>query len=53
MTFLMVLGLLLIKFRYSVLAAIAFLYNSFVIQLLKHLFNAPRPIKYFENIFPI
>jgi membrane-associated phospholipid phosphatase len=53
MTFLMVLGFLFIKFRYSVLAAIAFLYNSFLIQLLKHLFNAPRPIKYCENIFPI
>jgi membrane-associated phospholipid phosphatase len=53
MTVLVVLGLLFIKFRYSVLAAIAFLYNSLVIQLLKHLFNAPRPLKYFENIFPI
>jgi membrane-associated phospholipid phosphatase len=53
MTVLVVFGLLFIKFRYSVLAAIAFLYNSLIIQLLKHLFNAPRPLKYFENIFPI
>ena len=48
MTVLVVLGLLFIKFRYSVLAAIAFLYSSLVIQLLKHFFNAPRPLKYFE-----
>ena len=53
MTVLVVFGLLFIKFRYSVLAAIAFLYNSVVIQLLKRFFNAPRPLKYFENISPI
>jgi membrane-associated phospholipid phosphatase len=53
MTVLVVFGLLFIKFRYAVLAAIAFLYNSVVIQLLKRLFNAPRPLKYFENISPI
>ena len=53
MTVLVVFGLLFIKFRYAVLAAIAFLYNSVVIQLLKRFFNAPRPLKYFENISTI
>ena len=48
-----VLLLLFFKFRYAVLAALAFIYSSLVIQILKHLFNAPRPIKYFENIAPI
>lgn len=45
--------LLFYKFRYSVLAAIAFAYNSLVIQLLKQYFKAPRPVKYFEDIIPI
>lgn len=50
---LVVLLLLFFKFRYSVLAAIAFAYNSLVIQILKQFFRAPRPIKYFEDIMPI
>jgi len=53
MTVLVVLILLFFKFRYAVLAAIAFAYSSIVIQLLKHLFKAPRPVKYFEDIIPI
>lgn len=53
MTVIVVLVLLLFKFRYAILAAIAFAYSSLVIQALKHLFKAPRPVKYFENIIPI
>lgn len=52
-TVIVVLVLLFFKFRYSVLAAIAFAYSSLAIQALKHLFKAPRPAKYFENIIPI
>ena len=53
MTVIVVLVLLFFKFRYSVLAAITFAYSSLAIQTLKHLFKAPRPVKYFENIIPI
>ena len=53
MTVIVVLVLLFFKFRYSVLAAIAFAYSSLVIQLLKYFFRAPRPVKYFEDIMPI
>ncbi|MDO8992486.1 phosphatase PAP2 family protein [Daejeonella sp.] len=52
-TVIVVLVLLFFKFRYSVLAAIAFAYSSLAIQVLKYLFKAPRPAKYFENIIPI
>ena len=49
----LVLFLLFIKYRYSVLVALAYAYSSVVVQIFKHLFNAPRPLKYFENIAPI
>lgn len=52
-TVIVVLVLLFFKFRYAVLAAIAFAYSSLAIQALKHFFKAPRPIKYFEGILPI
>lgn len=53
MTVIVVLVLLFFKFRYAVLAAITFAYSSLAIQVLKHLFKAPRPLKYFEDIMPI
>ncbi len=53
MTVIVVLSLLFFKFRYAVLAALAFAYSSLLVQILKHIFKAPRPVKYFENIMPI
>ncbi|MBM3402897.1 MAG: hypothetical protein FJY21_11450, partial [Bacteroidetes bacterium] len=53
MTVIVVLALLFFKFRYAVLAALAFAYNSLIIQALKHFFKAPRPIKYFDGVAPI
>lgn len=52
-TVLVVLLLLLVKYRHAVFTAIAFAYSSLVVQLLKRLFHEPRPIKYFEGIEPI
>lgn len=49
----LVLALLFIKYRSSILVALAYAYSSLAVQIFKHLFNAPRPIKYFEHIAPI
>ncbi|HYK76922.1 MAG TPA: phosphatase PAP2 family protein [Daejeonella sp.] len=46
-------ALLFVKYRYSVLTFMVCIYTSAVAQILKHIFNAPRPIKYFEGISPI
>lgn len=52
-TVLIVLLLLFVKYRYAVFATIAFAYSSLIVQILKRIFHAPRPIKYFEEISPI
>ncbi|WP_207427139.1 phosphatase PAP2 family protein [Pedobacter sp. SYSU D00535] len=39
----------LLKYRYTVLIMLAYLYTSLVAQLLKYLFNSPRPVKFFEG----
>ena len=49
----LVLALVFFKYRYSVLIALAYAYSALGVQIFKHLFNAPRPIKYFENIASI
>lgn len=49
----LVLALLFVKYRSSILVALAYAYSSLFVQIFKHLLNAPRPIKYFENIAPI
>ena len=53
MTIMVVCGMLFFKFRYAVLTAFAYAYSSMAVQILKILFNAPRPIKFFEGIAPI
>jgi len=53
MTILVVFGMLFFKYRYAVLTALAYAYTSLAVQILKRLFNAPRPIKFFEDIAPI
>jgi membrane-associated phospholipid phosphatase len=53
MTVLVVIGMLFFKYRFAVLTALAYAYSSLVVQILKRLFNAPRPVKFFEDIAPI
>lgn len=53
MTVLVVFGMLFFKYRFAVLTALAYAYSSMAIQILKRIFNAPRPVKFFEDITPI
>jgi membrane-associated phospholipid phosphatase len=53
MTITVVFGMLFFKYRYAVLTALAYAYTSLAVQILKRLFNAPRPVKFFEDIAPI
>ena len=53
MTVITVFGMLFFKYRFAVLTALAYAYSSLAVQILKRLFNAPRPIKFFEEITPI
>ena len=52
-TITVVFGMLFFKYRYAVLTALAYAYTSLAVQILKRLFNAPRPVKFFEDIAPI
>lgn len=47
------LGMLFIKYRYSVITALAYAYSSIIVQIIKRIFNSPRPSKFFEGISPI
>jgi membrane-associated phospholipid phosphatase len=53
MTVAVVFGMLFFKYRYAVLTAFAYAYSSLAVQILKKIFNAPRPVKFFEDIVPI
>ncbi|MBC7743642.1 MAG: phosphatase PAP2 family protein [Flavobacterium sp.] len=46
-------GMLLIKFRYSVVTVLAYAYSAVIVQIIKRIFNSPRPSKFFEGINPI
>lgn len=50
---LVVLGMLLIKYRYALLTTMAFAFSSLVVQVLKRMYNSPRPGKFFEGLNPI
>ncbi len=50
---LITIGLLFVRFRYSVITASAYLFTSVVAQILKRIFGEPRPSKFFEGINPI
>lgn len=52
-TIIVVLGMLFIKYRYSILTAMAYAYSSVVVQVLKQVFNSPRPSKFFQDLIPI
>ena len=45
--------LALVKYRYSLLTLIAFAYASVITQILKRIFHAPRPSKFFEDLYEI
>ncbi|NEU07781.1 phosphatase PAP2 family protein [Flavihumibacter sp. R14] len=47
------LGMLFVRYRYSVVTVLAYAYSSVVVQIVKRLFNSPRPSKFFEGINPI
>jgi membrane-associated phospholipid phosphatase len=47
------LGMLFIKYRFAVITAMAYAYSSLVVQILKRVYNSPRPVKYFEDLSPI
>lgn len=47
------LGMLFVKYRYSVITVLAYAYSSVVVQIMKRIFNEPRPSKFFEGINPI
>jgi membrane-associated phospholipid phosphatase len=53
MTLIIVFGMLFFKYRFAVLTALAYAYSSLAVQILKRLFNAPRPVKFFEDVAPI
>jgi len=41
--------LLFVKYRYGVVAAIVSFLSSFIVSILKNIFNAPRPVEYFKT----
>ncbi len=46
-------GMLFIRYRYAVLTFLAYAYSSLVVQVLKRIFDSPRPSKFFEGLNPI
>jgi membrane-associated phospholipid phosphatase len=46
-------GMLFIRYRFAVLAGLAYAYTSVIVQALKRIFNSPRPSKFFEGLNPI
>jgi membrane-associated phospholipid phosphatase len=52
-TLIVCLVMLLIKYRYAVLTALAYTYSSVIVQILKRIFDSPRPSKFFEGLNPI
>jgi membrane-associated phospholipid phosphatase len=46
-------GMLFVKFRYAVVTVMAYAYSSVVVQIVKRIFNEPRPSKFFQGINPI
>lgn len=48
-----IIGMLFIRYRFAVLAGLAYAYSSVIVQILKRVFNSPRPSKFFEGLNPI
>lgn len=47
------LGMLFVKYRYAVITILAYAYSSAVVQIVKRIFNEPRPSKFFQGLNPI
>lgn len=45
--------MLFIRYRFAVLTFLAYAYSSVVVQVLKRIFDSPRPSKFFEGLNPI
>jgi membrane-associated phospholipid phosphatase len=45
--------MLFVKYRYAVLAILAYAYSSIIVQILKRIFDSPRPSKFFQGLNPI
>jgi len=45
--------MLFIKYRYAILTLLAYAYSSLTVQILKRIFDSPRPRKFFEGLNPI
>lgn len=52
-TLIVCLVMLFIKYRYAVLTFLAYSYSSLIVQVLKRIFDSPRPSKFFEGMNPI
>ena len=52
-TILVCIAMLFIKYRYAVLTILAYTYSSVTVQILKRIFDSPRPSKFFEGLNPI
>ncbi|HEY0895686.1 MAG TPA: phosphatase PAP2 family protein [Sphingobacteriaceae bacterium] len=42
-------ALLFVKFRYSILVLLTYAYTSLSVQILKRLFDAPRPVQFYQG----
>ena len=45
--------MLFIRYRYAILTALAYIYSSVIVQILKRIFDSPRPSKFFQGLNPI
>lgn len=52
-TIVICIGMLFVKYRYAVLTFLAYAYSSVTVQILKRIFDSPRPSKFFEGLNPI
>ncbi len=52
-TLIISIGMLFVRYRYAVLTFLACAYSSLVVQILKRIFDSPRPSKFFEGLNPI
>ncbi len=52
-TLVICIGMLFIRYRYAVLTFLAYAYSSVTVQILKRIFDSPRPSKFFEGLNPI
>ncbi|MGV3685235.1 MAG: phosphatase PAP2 family protein [Daejeonella sp.] len=52
-TLVICIAMLFIRYRFAVLTFLAYAYSSVIVQILKRIFDSPRPSKFFEGLNPI